>query len=111
MSLTSDSHVSGPDVSGADPIRLGVAGLGRAFMLMLPTFERDPRIRLVAAAAPRAESRAHFEARFGGRATARASARTYASVEALCRDPDVEAIYVATPHEMHDDHVAAAAAA
>lgn len=88
---------------GSDPIRLGVAGLGRAFMLMLPTFVHDPRIALVAAAAPRAESRRHFEERFGGRA--------YDSVEALCADPDVEAIYVATPHEMHADHVAAATAA
>ena len=29
-------------------IRLGVAGLGRAFTLMLPTFQRDPRVQLVA---------------------------------------------------------------
>ena len=33
----------------SDPVRLGVAGLGRAFMLMLPTFRADPRVRLVAA--------------------------------------------------------------
>lgn len=72
-------------------------------MLMLPTFERDPRLSLVAAAAPRAESRAAFEDRFGGRA--------YDDVPGLCADPDVEAVYVATPHEMHADHVAIAAAA
>jgi len=71
-------------------------------MLMLPTFRRDARVDLVAAAAPRAESRAHFETQFGGRA--------YDSVEGLCADPDVEAIYIATPHEMHAEHVALAAA-
>ena len=33
-------------------LRIGVAGLGRAFTLMLPTFRQDPRIKLVAAADP-----------------------------------------------------------
>jgi len=31
-------------------LRIGVAGLGRAFSVMLPTFVRDPRVALVAAA-------------------------------------------------------------
>src|SRR4051794_14395458 len=83
-------------------IRLGVAGLGRAFTLMLPTFAADPRIALCAAADLRPEARAQFEKDFG--------ARTYDSIEQLCADPDIEAIYVATPHQMHARHVAAAAA-
>lgn len=87
----------------SEPIRLGVVGLGRAFMLMLPTFRADPRIALVAAAAPRQASRQAFENEFGGRA--------YETIEKLCADPDVEAIYVATPHQMHCDHVIAAARA
>ncbi|MBS8224692.1 Gfo/Idh/MocA family protein [Vannielia litorea] len=87
----------------SDPVRLGVAGLGRAFMLMVPTFNADPRVKLVAAAAPRAESRAAFEREYGGRG--------YETVEALCADPSVEAIYIATPHQMHVDHVLAAARA
>ena len=85
-----------------DPVRLGVAGLGRAFVLTLPAL-RDPRIRLVAAAAPRAESRAAFETQFGG--------CSYDSVAALCADSAVEAVYVATPHGMHAEHVGLAAAA
>lgn len=84
----------------SEPVRLGVAGLGRAFVLMLPTFRVDHRVRLVAAAAPRAESRDAFAAEFGGRG--------HASVDALAGDPEVEAIYVATPHQMHADHVCAA---
>lgn len=87
----------------SEPMRLGVAGLGRAFVLMLPTFRNDPRVKLVAAAAPRAESRSAFESEFG--------ARGYASVEEMAADPEVEAIYIATPHQMHAEHVAAAAAA
>jgi phthalate 4,5-cis-dihydrodiol dehydrogenase len=36
-------------LSRAPRIRLGVAGLGRAFMLMLPTLARDTRVEMVAA--------------------------------------------------------------
>ena len=83
-------------------LRIGVAGLGRAFSVMLPTFLRDGRVELVAAADPRAEARARFEADFGG--------RTYDDVEALCGDANVEAVYVATPHQYHVGHAKAAAA-
>ena len=83
-------------------LRLGVAGLGRAFVLMLPTFVHDRRLRLAAASDPRPEARACFESDFGG--------RTYADVEALCADPGIDAVYVASPHVFHVDHVRAAAA-
>jgi len=86
-----------------EPLRLGVAGLGRAFVLTLPSLRADPRIALAACAAPREDSRAAFAAEFGGRG--------HESVEALCADPEVEAIYVATPHQMHAEHVVAAAQA
>ena len=42
-------------------LKIGVAGLGRAFSLMLPAFTLDPRVELVAGADPRAEARARFE--------------------------------------------------
>ena len=85
------------------PLGIGVAGLGRGFMLMLPSLAADPRVALVAAADPRPEARARFAADFGGRA--------YDSVEALVRDTGVEAVYVATPHEHHARHALAAAEA
>jgi phthalate 4,5-cis-dihydrodiol dehydrogenase len=90
--LTSDSV--------SHPVGLGVVGLGRGFMLMIPTFKADPRVRLVAAAAPRTESRAAFEAEFGG--------RSYDDILPLCADPEVEAVYIATPHQMHVAHVCTA---
>ena len=77
-------------------LRLGVAGLGRAFSVMLPTFTGDPRVTLVAAADTRPEARQRFAEEF--------SARSYAAIEALCADPDVEAIYIATPHQYHAQH-------
>lgn len=83
-------------------LRLGVAGLGRAFSLMLPSFRLDPRIQLVAVADPREAARARFAAEF--------SAKSYATVDALCDDAAVEAIYVATPHQLHAEHVRHAAA-
>ena len=82
-------------------LRWGVAGLGRAFTLMLPTLVSDPRVRLVAAADPRTEARERFAADFG--------ARAYSTVEALCNDPSVDIVYVATPHEMHAEHAISAA--
>jgi len=76
-------------------LKIGAAGLGRAFALTAPAF-RDPRVELVAAADPRAEARRRFEADFQGKA--------HATVEALCADPGVEVVYVATPHELHAAH-------
>jgi phthalate 4,5-cis-dihydrodiol dehydrogenase len=84
-------------------IRVGVAGLGRAFALMSPTLAADSRVRLVAAADPRPEARRQFEAEFGG--------RTYATVEELCADGSVQAVYVATPHQLHAAHASLAARA
>ena len=82
-------------------LRFGVIGLSRAFVMMRPAFLADPRAKLVAAADPRPEARAAFEGEFGGRA--------YEDPDALCRDPEVEIVYVATPHEMHADHAIMAA--
>ncbi|HWZ71509.1 MAG TPA: Gfo/Idh/MocA family oxidoreductase [Casimicrobiaceae bacterium] len=81
-------------------LKVGIAGLGRAFTLMLPTLVADERVELVAAADPRSEATQRFAADFG--------ARTYDAVEALCANPDVEVVYVATPHQHHAAHVAMA---
>lgn len=86
----------------AQPICFGVLGLGRAFTLMVPTLAGDPRIRLVACCDPHEEATVLFQQQFG--------ARVHASAEALCADPQVEWVYVATPHPLHEAHVALAAA-
>jgi len=88
-------------MADATPLRLGAAGLGRAFSVMLPTFTRHPAVRLVAAADARAEARKRFSEDF--------SAKAYDTVAALCADPDVDAIYVATPHQFHREHATQAA--
>jgi phthalate 4,5-cis-dihydrodiol dehydrogenase len=83
-------------------INLGVIGMGRAFTLMLPTFTADPRVKLCAATDPRPEARALFASQFG---------RAYETAEQLCGDPAIEATYVASPHQMHAQHVRLAAKA
>jgi phthalate 4,5-cis-dihydrodiol dehydrogenase len=88
-------------MSMTTPVKLGVIGLGRAFTLMLPTFAADPRIALIAASDPRADARARFAREFG--------AKVFEDVEALCADPQVAAVYVASPHQFHLAHVTCAA--
>ena len=85
----------------ASPLRIGIAGLGRAFTIMLPTFVHDPRVQLVGATDPISAARQQFGSDF--------NAPTYDSVEALCAAPDVQAVYVATPHQFHAEHVSVAA--
>lgn len=83
-------------------LHIGVIGLGRAFTLMLPTFANDSRLKLVAATDPIAAARAQFGKDFG--------APTYDSAQALCADPSVQAVYIASPHQFHAEHVCLAAA-
>lgn len=74
-------------------LKIGIAGLGRAFSVMAESFARDPRIELVAAADPRAEARRQFEIDFHG--------KTCIGIEELCALREVEAVYIATPHQFH----------
>lgn len=86
-----------------DPIRLGVVGLGRGFSLSAPSLLEDPHVSVVAASAPRQESRDSFQKQFGGQA--------YARYEDLLADNQVEAIHVVTPHGLHAEMIEQAAAA
>jgi phthalate 4,5-cis-dihydrodiol dehydrogenase len=82
---------------------VGAIGLGRAFTFMRPAFAASPQIALVAAADPRPEAQKRFGEEFGGTG--------YATVGELLRDPRVEAVYIATPHQFHAEHAIAAAKA
>ena len=84
-------------------LKLGIAGLGRGFTVMQPTLALDPRLEIVAAVDTRSAALDRFAADFGGTA--------YDSVDAMCSDADIEAVYVATPHQFHADHTEIAARA
>ncbi len=90
-------------MSGAGPLQVGVVGLGRAFTLMLPTFQGDQRVRLVAACDPRPAAREQFIHDF--------AAAAYGSIQELVEDPEVEVVYIASPHQFHAAHTRLAARA
>src|SRR5215475_2502891 len=89
------------DVESAQRLKLGIAGLGVASTLFLPGVEQSPHARIVAAADKRRNALDAFERKYQG--------RTYDSVEALCADPDIDVIWVATPNQHHCPHTVVAA--
>ncbi len=90
--------------TGSKPVlRLGIIGLGGATKQMLPSLRSHPQVRIAAASDLRPEARERFASEFG--------AQTYERVEALCASPELDAVYIATPHQFHKDHALLAAAA
>ena len=79
-----------------DVLRLGIAGLGMAQARVLPEIARLPYIRIAAAADLRQPALDAFEVKFGG--------RTFQTVEEMCHFDGIDAVYVATPHELHATH-------
>jgi phthalate 4,5-cis-dihydrodiol dehydrogenase len=81
--------------SSCMPIALGIAGLGLAGAFMIRAAKAHPRFRLVAGADPLTRPREAFARDFG--------ATTYDNFSELCRDPNVHAVYIGTPHPLHAD--------
>ncbi|MEC7490333.1 MAG: Gfo/Idh/MocA family oxidoreductase [Pseudomonadota bacterium] len=84
-------------------LRIGLIGLGGAAMQMLPSLMAHPRVELQACVDLNADVRNRFATDFG--------ATPYAEVEALCADPGIDAVYIASPHEWHRAHAVMAAEA
>src|SRR5262245_5251399 len=85
------------------PIGLGVAGLGMAGAVMVQAAAAHEGFVLRAAADPHAAPRAAFARDF--------NAGAYEDIAALCADPAVEVVYIATPHQFHAEHATLAAQA
>lgn len=83
-------------------IRLGLAGLGTAGRAFLPSIAKHTGFDLVAVADPSEEARAEF---------ADHRTRGYASLENMLAHPDLDAVFIGTPTNLHPAHVAAATAA
>ena len=84
-----------------EPLRVCLIGAGVGAAQLLPALTDSSHIRLTAAADVR---RAALE-----RLAQDTGCATYESVAALCRDPRVEAVWVATPNHLHAEHVITAA--
>lgn len=77
-------------------LKLGIVGIGVGASEILPAMESAPQIQLVAGADVNARVLQTFQNRYG--------ATTYDSVEKLCDDPDVEAVWISTPNKFHAAH-------
>jgi len=83
------------------PVGLGIAGLGMAGAVMVHAAAAHPGFVIKAAADPQPVPRAAFARDH--------NARAHADIEALAADPEVEAVYIATPHQFHAPHAILAA--
>ncbi|MPZ49052.1 MAG: gfo/Idh/MocA family oxidoreductase [Dehalococcoidia bacterium] len=85
----------------ASTMRFGVIGLGRAGAGMLAAMAEHPDIEVTAAADIYKEHLTRFKEEFGG--------QTFTEAADLVRSKEVDAVYIATPHQFHVDHVLLAA--
>ena len=93
------------DTNTTEPVRrrlrLGIVGIGVGASEILPQMEPMSDIQIVAAADINRRVLNTFQHRYG--------AKTYDSIEKLCADPDVEAVWISTPNRFHAPHTIMAA--
>src|SRR6478736_9074290 len=77
-----------------EQIRWGILGTGAIAGSFATGLQSLGDARLAAVGSRSAEKAAEFAGRFG-------NPRTHASYEALANDPEIDIIYIATPHPMH----------
>ena len=78
----------------ADKLRFGVLGAGQISRVACQEINRHPRAQVVAGSDPHPERLAELATSLGG-------LRTYADNEALLADPELDAVFVATPNAFH----------
>lgn len=89
--------------SGQNRLRLGIIGLGQAGAMIIDEIRAAPDLPWIIAAGadPREHARKRFADEFGGGA--------YADAAELCREAQIDAVYVASPSWLHLEHAKAAA--
>ncbi len=86
------------------PLGLGIAGAGIAALQVLPHLAAlGERIALAALADVRRDNMAFFCERYGR------AVPMFDSVEAMCKSPQVDAVWVASPNALHAEHTICAA--
>jgi len=83
-------------------LNIGLIGIGVGAAEILPAMEAMEDLNLMAAADVKGETREIFHQRYP-------EARVYESADKLCADPDVEAVWIATPNRFHGPHTILAA--
>ena len=85
-------------MSQANPIGWGILGTGNVARRFAADFSYIKDARLVGVASRRQETARTFGERFG-------IPRQYGSYQELVDDPDIQAIYIATPASVHKDNI------
>ena len=80
---------------------MGMAGLGVASTQILPSVARLSHIKIAAAVDVRKEALGRFREEYGG--------ETFDTVEEMCKSDKIDFVYIATPNELHAEHVITAA--
>ncbi len=83
---------------GDRPVRWGIMATGKIAGGFARNLALLPECEIAAVGARRLESARAFAAEHG-------AARAYGDYRALVADPDVDVVYVATPHALHREHV------
>lgn len=79
------------------PIKWGILGLGKIARKMAQDLQLVEGVELQAVASRSEEKAQRFAKEFGAR-------RSYGRYEDLCEDPQVDLVYIATPHSFHYPH-------
>src|SRR5919198_947897 len=82
-------------------LNVGVVGLGLAAASVTSAIAAMPHVNLVAGADINPRALQAFKEKY--------RAKTYASIEALCDDPAIDTVWIATPNPLHCPHVILAA--
>ena len=85
-------------------LKIGLIGVGHGGSELIPAFDNDPRVQLVAGADTNPVVLDGLRKEVEG-------VRTYDSVRALCNDDEVDAVWIATPNDLHRAHAVMAAKA
>jgi predicted dehydrogenase len=102
--LTSLPDPRHPDLADAPPLRWGVLAPGGIAADFTDALHKHTTQRVVAAGSRSAERAAAFAAAHGVE-------RSYGSYTQLVEDPEVDVVYVASPHTQHAEHALLAIAA
>lgn len=84
-----------------DKVRWGILGTGRITHQFVQDFEQVPNGEVVAVASRAQELADAFAAQYG-------IPRAYSEYQQMLEDPEVDSVYIATPHTMHFENTAAA---
>lgn len=80
-----------------DTLKIGIIGAGRIAAVLADTMVRMPDVELVGIASRSLEKAQEFAERFSIK-------KAYGTYEEMVKDPEIELVYIATPHSEHCNH-------